>query len=103
MSQPDQCKAQKSRQNARISPSIGPQSTSTSPSARERDLVFERVVGFRPSQHPRGVAKAIRSVEWHGRRPQHGQGNAGAGFTTRGFELTEFKEAMVSGLSILSV
>ncbi len=55
--------------------------------------MFERVVGFRPSRPPRGAAKAIRSVEWHWRRPQHGQGNVGAGFTARGFNLAEFQEA----------
>jgi len=61
--------------------------------------VFERVVGIRPSPAPRGVAKAIRSVERHWRRPQHGQGNAGVGFTARGFDLAEFKEATGMELS----
>ena len=73
---------------------MSPQSTSTSPSARERDLVFERVLGIRPSEPPRRVAKAIRSVEWHWRRPEHGHGNDGAGFIARRFNLAEFREAM---------
>jgi hypothetical protein len=61
--------------------------------------VFEHVVGIRPSQPPRGGAKAIRSVEWHWDRPQHGQGNAGTGFIARGFDLAESQE--ITGIEFI--